>query len=39
MSIIEFDEPSSWSLDVSETRGQYKMPVGGAGGGHRGPKK
>ena len=28
MPIVEFDEPPSWFLDVSET-GEYKMPVGG----------
>ena len=38
MSIVEFDGPSSWSLDASET-GQYKMPVGGSGGGYVGRKK
>ena len=28
MSIVESDGPPSWSLDVSETGGEYKMPVG-----------
>ena len=36
MSIVEFDGPSSWSLDVSETGGEYKMPMGRGGGGYGG---
>ena len=28
MSIVESDGPRSWSLDASETGGEYKIPVG-----------
>ena len=32
MSIVEFDGPSSWSLDVSETGESTKCPLVGAVG-------
>ena len=38
MSIIEFDEPPSWSLNVSEIEREYKIPMGRGGGGHGGRK-
>ena len=31
MSIVEFDRPPSWSLNVNET-GEYKMPMGSGSG-------
>ena len=37
MSIVKFYGPPSWSLYASEA-GEYKIPVGGSGGGHGGGK-
>ena len=39
MSIVAFDGLPSWSLDTSENWREYKMPVGGGGGGHGGRNK